>query len=82
MANTATFSVRMNPEIKKDLDEFCATVGMTTSTAINLFAYAVVREQRLPFEITAQTLSRQELLRRADDFNSGKNISTHDLIED
>jgi DNA-damage-inducible protein J len=72
----------MDPEVKKGLDEFCATVGMSTSTAINLFAHTVVKEQRLPFEVSAQTLSYDELVKRANDFNSGKNIVTHDLIED
>jgi DNA-damage-inducible protein J len=71
----------MDPEVKKGLDEFCAAVGMSTSTAINLFARAVIREQRLPFEVATQTLTRDELLRRAADFDSGKNISTRELID-
>jgi len=47
-----TFSVRMDADIKRQLDEFCAQVGMTTTTAINLFARAVLREKRLPFDVT------------------------------
>lgn len=50
---TSTFSVRMDEKLKKELDELCAQFGMNTSTAINLFARAVVRERRIPFEITA-----------------------------
>jgi len=79
---TATFSIRMDPEIKEQLDEFCGRVGMTTSTAINLFAYNVVNEQKLPFEIKTYAVTKEELLRRADDFKAGRNISTHELIED
>lgn len=52
MAQT-TLSVRMDAETKKQLEEFCAAVGMTPSTAINLFAKAVIRERRIPFEISA-----------------------------
>ncbi len=50
---TATFSVRMDEKLKMELDDLCAQFGMNTSTAINLFARAVVRERRIPFEISA-----------------------------
>ena len=46
-----TLSVRMDAELKKQLDALCDDVGMTTSTAINMFAKAFVRERRLPFEV-------------------------------
>lgn len=49
----STFSVRMDEKLKTELDELCAQFGMNTSVAINIFARAVVRERRIPFEITA-----------------------------
>ena len=49
----ATFSVRMDETLKKQLDELCNEFGMTTSTAINVFARAVVRERKIPFEISS-----------------------------
>lgn len=49
----ATFSVRMDETLKKQFDVLCSDFGMTASTAINVFARAVVRERRIPFEITA-----------------------------
>ncbi len=52
MAQT-TLSVRMDQDVKKQLDALCADVGMTTSTAINMFAKAFIREQRLPFDVIA-----------------------------
>ena len=52
MAQT-TLSVRMDADVKKQLDALCADVGMTTSTAVNLFAKAFIRERKLPFEIVA-----------------------------
>ncbi|MDO4552745.1 MAG: type II toxin-antitoxin system RelB/DinJ family antitoxin [Bacillota bacterium] len=52
MAQT-TLSVRMDSEVKSQLDALCADVGMTTSTAINLFAKAFIRERRLPFDVVA-----------------------------
>ena len=52
MAQTI-LSVRMDSEVKKEFDALCADVGMTASTAINLFAKAFIRERKLPFEIKA-----------------------------
>ncbi len=49
----ATFSVRMDEGLKKQFDELCSDFGMNASTAINVFARAVVRERRIPFEIAA-----------------------------
>ena len=47
-------SVRMDEETKKGLEDFCKAVGMTPSTAVNLFAKTVIRERRFPFEIATE----------------------------
>ncbi|MBF1002610.1 MAG: type II toxin-antitoxin system RelB/DinJ family antitoxin [Lachnospiraceae bacterium] len=47
----ATFSVRMDEALKREFDSLCQDFGMNTTTAINVFARAVVRERRIPFEI-------------------------------
>lgn len=52
---TSTFSVRMDEELKTELDALCSQFGMNTSVAINIFARAVVRERRIPFEISADS---------------------------
>lgn len=49
----ATFSVRMDETLKKQFDTLCSDFGMTASTAINVFARAVVRERKIPFEIVS-----------------------------
>lgn len=49
-----TLSVRMDEEMKNEFDAFCADVGMNASVAINLFVKTVLREKRIPFEITNQ----------------------------
>ena len=51
---TTSFSVRMDKDVKQGLDKFCKDVGITATAAINLFARTVVREQRLPFEISTR----------------------------
>ena len=48
----STFSVRMEEELKKQFEELCDSFGMNMNTAFNVFARAVVRERRIPFEIS------------------------------
>ena len=59
MAQT-TLNVRIDADVKKALEEFCASVGMNTSVAVNMFAKAVIREQRLPFEVVADPFYSQK----------------------
>ena len=52
-----TFSVRMDERLKEQFDTLCADFGMNATTAFNVFAKAVVRERRIPFEITSPVKS-------------------------
>lgn len=47
-----TLTARVDETDKANFDTFCSNVGLNTSTAINLFVKAVLRENRIPFEIT------------------------------
>ena len=51
MAQT-TITARVDASDKSQFDSFCSNVGINTSTAINMFVKAVLRENRIPFEIT------------------------------
>lgn len=48
----STITARVDEHDKANFDAFCAKVGINTSTAINMFVKAVLRENRIPFEIT------------------------------
>ncbi|HCH28171.1 MAG TPA: type II toxin-antitoxin system antitoxin, RelB/DinJ family [Ruminococcaceae bacterium] len=54
MAQT-NVNIRMDEETKKAFDAFCAEIGLSVSSAFNIFAKTVVREQRIPFELTTET---------------------------
>lgn len=81
-----TFSVRMDSEVKKQFDEFCSQVGMNTTVAFNLFARAVLREKRIPFEIALEPdpfyseSNLAHLHRGVVALNSGKGVE-HNMIE-
>ncbi len=44
---------RMDEDLKKELENFCSDVGMNLTTAFCMFAKVVVREQKLPFEVSS-----------------------------
>ncbi len=49
---------RMDSEVKAQMAAICAQLGMTTSTAFNLFANAFVRSKGMPFAVTIQSSSQ------------------------
>ena len=82
----ATLSIRMNDSTKTAFEEFCDSVGLTVSDAVNMFAKIVVRENRIPFEITGSTdpfwsEENQAVLQESiKQIESGKHFR-HDIIE-
>ena len=51
MAQTLV-NVRMDEDIKKSMEETCKELGITMSTAFNIFARKMCREKRIPFEVS------------------------------
>ncbi|RRK30363.1 type II toxin-antitoxin system RelB/DinJ family antitoxin [Schaedlerella arabinosiphila] len=43
----------MDETLKNQFDCLCQDFGMNASTAINVFARAVVRQRRIPFELSS-----------------------------
>ena len=85
MAQT-TFSVRMDSDVKRRFDDFCSQVGMNTTVAFNMFARAVLRERRLPFDVTTDSdpfyneSNLAHLRRGVAALNDGKGVE-HDIVE-
>lgn len=60
---------RMDSAVKQQMSAICAQLGMTPSTAFNIFANAFVRAQGMPFPVTVQAPSapsREKMLMDAD----------------
>lgn len=61
MEANVNVNIRMNPELKKQFEAFCKDMGLTMTTAINLFVKKTVREYRIPFEIGAEQPNQETL---------------------
>lgn len=53
-----SMTISIDDTLKNDFTEVCAEIGMSASTAFTIFAKRVVRDKRIPFELTS--LSEEE----------------------
>ena len=47
----AQISLRIEDDVKKMAEQACADIGMSLSTAINIYLKKLGREKRIPFEV-------------------------------
>lgn len=55
---------RMDSDVKAKMAEICAGIGMSQSTAFNIFANAFVRAKGMPFPVTLEKGEEKSLVRR------------------
>lgn len=81
---TTSVTIRMDENLKKQAEVLFDEMGLNMTTAITMFAKAVVRQNKIPFEIAADPFyseSNQKHLRKAiADLEAGKG-QVHELIE-
>ena len=51
---TVNVTVRMERQTRDDTAQLFSELGISTTQAINMFLKQAVREQRIPFEVTAR----------------------------
>lgn len=56
----AQISFRVDDDIKRSAERIFDNIGISMATAINIYLRAVVRENRIPFELSAEPLYRRE----------------------
>ena len=52
MAQTLV-NIRIDKDVKKDMENLCKDLGITMSAAFNIFARKMIRENGIPFEVSA-----------------------------
>lgn len=73
MAQT-NLNIRIDENLKEQFDKLCNELGFNMSTAVNIFARAMVRQQALPFVVSLDT-PNQETMEAIHDAIHGKNLS-------
>ena len=51
MKKTATITVRLDPQVKKNAEAVLKALGLTTSQAVNLFFTQVSLHKGIPFDV-------------------------------
>jgi DNA-damage-inducible protein J len=82
----AQINLRIDDELKRGAERTLNNIGLSMSTAINIFLRTVVRENKIPFELSADPFYSKDniadLEKRVADIKSGKReLKEHDIIE-
>lgn len=70
----ANISVRIDEKLKKQFEYICQELGLTMSSAINMFAKAVVRENKIPLDLSLHT-PNEETRKVLDEVDKGIGLS-------
>lgn len=84
MANT-TVTFRMDEDLKHQAEQIFDDMGMNMTTAFTIFAKAVVRQRRIPFEISADpfySAENQAHLRKSISSLEQGGGTVHEILED
>lgn len=85
MAQT-NINIRIDEDLKKQFEEFCSTVGINMTAAVNMFVKKAVTEQRIPFEISADPFYSEANMKHLKNIianiESGKSVlKEHELMD-
>ena len=82
--NSVPITMRADPSIKAVFDQICSEIGLSVNAALNIFVKRVVRERRIPFELSADPFyceaNMKHLRTSAAEARAGR-VTEHDLIE-
>lgn len=78
--------VRVDGNLKVRAQGVAESMGMDLTQAVRVFLHQMVRENGLPFRPTADPFYSEKNIRYLEkvikDVNEGRNVHTHDLIEE
>ena len=77
-------NIRMDADLKNDFDLFCKELGLTMTTAINIYVKKVVHEQRIPFELSLKTPNAETILafKEAEQLLTSKDIKSYSSFKE
>lgn len=84
MAQAVNVNFKLDPEVKKSMEQACSELGLSMSAAFTIFAKKVGREKRIPFDVSVDPFfseSNMAHLRRGiSSLNAGQGVE-HEPIE-
>lgn len=80
-----SLTIKLDNETKKEFNEFCEEIGINMTTAINMFIKKVIREQRIPFELSLNkpNLETIQAIQESEDILNGrKKVKSFNSVEE
>lgn len=74
MAKTDTLNIRINPELKKQVEETLNDLGLTMAEAVNIFFKQIIMTESIPFAIKKPKLNAATI-RTIEEAKLEKNVS-------
>ncbi len=72
-------NIRMDENVKKKMEKLCNELGITLSAAFNIFARKMIRENGIPFDVSADPFYSESNMIAIDqsikEFEEGKTIT-------
>lgn len=82
---TTSITIRMDENLKKQAEALFDEMGLNMTTAFTIFTKAVVRQHKIPFEISADPfyseINQNHLKKAIADLEAGKG-KFHELLDD
>ena len=85
MAKSVNMSVRVDPELKEQAEIILDQLGMNMNGTINMFLNQIVREKRVPLNLslnTEQSILSDIRLSRLERENGIEGVDARDLLEE
>ena len=79
MAKTATIRARIEPELKKDVENLFKQLGLSTTEAISIFYRQVKLRKGLPFNIVVPNKTTEKVFK---DTDANKNLIRCETVDD
>lgn len=89
MAKTSSMHIRVEPQVKKEVERILKTLGMTSAEAINIYLKQIILNSGIPFEIKTPQFSdemlesiaeAEEIEKHPENYKSYKNLA--EIMED
>ena len=82
--NSVAITMRADPAIKVVFEQICSDIGLSVNAALNIFMKRVVRDRKIPFELSADPFYSEANMRylraSAAEARAG-HVKEHELIE-
>ena len=77
-------TMRAEPDVKALFEQICAEIGLSVNAALNIFVKRVVRDRKIPFELSADPFYCENNMRYLSESAAAAragHVTEHELIE-